>query len=73
MGILNGVHAFLNVCHFYRRIHAIGEEAVLADEIFSNQKEKVIEGFNLLSVHASPTELGAIFLAELEKEVEALG
>lgn len=72
-GVLNGVHAFLNVALFYRRL--VASRADLADEarhLYETQRDKVRAAWVTCAAHASPTPLGRLFLAELGREVQAL-
>jgi len=72
-GVINGVHAFLNVATFYRRL---GERrpdlASLAAELYEAQRQKVREAWALCAAVVEPTPLGHIFLDELALEVERL-
>ncbi len=69
-GVMNGVHAFVNVCEFYRRL--AGCESSRDSTIFEQQAVKVRTGWRYLKEAAQPTEVGADFLNELEQAVEAL-
>lgn len=72
MGVLLGVHAFVNVCTFYERLmDACGSDRLSA-EIHALQAHKVREGLQLLHDHAEPTDLGAAFIGALDKQVGQL-
>lgn len=72
-GILNGVHAFVNVCRYYERLAQHSPEiAENAREILSVQKRKLADGWKYLEAHAKPTELGSTFFCELERAVDAI-
>jgi HEXXH motif-containing protein len=72
-GVVNGVHAFLNVALFYRRLAERRPDlADMASEIYELQRSKVREAWALCAAHAQPTPLGRIFLDELALEVERL-
>jgi HEXXH motif-containing protein len=68
--VLLGVHAFLDVCHYHRRLADHGHDASSA--IYEHQRAKVREGLDLLLGHARPTPLGTQVLTDLEREVGAL-
>lgn len=72
-GVLNGIHAFVNVCEFYRRL-ADGRPDMAdgANEIYGIQHARLIEAWDYFSSCAVPTELGGPFLEELGAAVEAL-
>lgn len=72
-GVLNGVHAFLNLCIFYKRVlERIPELARPAEEILEGERMRVREAWEYLVRRAVPTSLGHRFLAELAAEVERL-
>lgn len=72
-GVLDGVHAFLNVSLFYGRLRALGgEEGGVAARLFGEQRRKVLRAWEYLAPRAVPTALGAAFLADLGREVRAL-
>jgi HEXXH motif-containing protein len=71
-GVLLGVHAFLDVCHYHRRLseHGIGDGA--SEAIYERQRANVRGGLDLLLANARPTALGEQLLTELEREVAGL-
>jgi HEXXH motif-containing protein len=71
-GVLLGVHAFLDVCHYHRRLseHAVGDG--VSEAIYERQRAKVCAGLDLLLANARPTVLGEQLLTELEREVAVL-
>jgi HEXXH motif-containing protein len=72
-GLLNGIHSFVNVATFYRRVtESQPDLAEYADELYCLQRDKVREGWETFAPLARPTPLGATFLAELEIAVAAL-
>jgi HEXXH motif-containing protein len=71
-GILMGVHAFLDVCSFYRRLEQAGVAVDIAPIIFDRQRGKVLRGMEVLLREASPTVVGARVIEELEREVARL-
>lgn len=72
-GVVNGVHAFLNVSLFYRRLAERRPElADMATQLYELQRGKVREAWAVCVAHAQPTALGRIFLDELALEVERL-
>ncbi len=72
-GLLNGVHAFLNVALFYRHLaDKRPEMADYASEIFEVQRGKVKKGWATCAASARATALGQTFLGELEAEVDKL-
>lgn len=72
-GVVNGVHAFLNVALFYRRLaERRPDYADLASELYETQRRKVREGWALCATAAVPTPVGRCFLDELALEVERL-
>ncbi len=71
-GLLLGVHAFLNVCGFYRRLFddpLLGPSAI---DVFARQRRKVLGGLRTLQTHGRPTRLGSILMAEFEAASAAL-
>lgn len=64
-GLVLGVHAFLNVCHFYRRVEG-------GEGVFERQRSKVRQGWETARPLLKPTPLGREFIEELEREVRAL-
>lgn len=73
VGVLHGVHAFVNVCLFYKRLAERPDEtAEDAARLFESQAQSVREGWTYLSRHARPTPAGAVFLAQLQEGVETL-
>lgn len=72
-GLLNGVHAFVNVCHFYRRLsERQPERAGGAESIYEEQRARVLEAWAYLEPRATPTRAGETFMAELAIAVEGL-
>ena len=72
-GLLNGVHAFSNVCQYYRRL---AERAPWAGEVAAQKHAlhapKVRQAWAYLKAHAEPTPLGALLFAQLEAAVGAV-
>jgi HEXXH motif-containing protein len=72
-GVISGVHAFLNVAWFYRRMAERRRDlAAHAGEVYETQRRKVREAWALCEATAEPTPLGRMFLNELAAEVERL-
>jgi hypothetical protein len=71
-GLLNGVHAFVNVCLYYQRVIAHTDSSGGAEHILELQRDKVLQAWDYLSPRAVPTELGLIFLTDLEQAIERL-
>lgn len=70
-GLVDGVHAFLNVCQYHRRLGERFPDAWTSSLIYERQKRHVIQAGITLRKHAVPTQLGAILLEEFARE-EAL-
>jgi HEXXH motif-containing protein len=70
-GLVLGVHAFLNVCHYYRRV-AAAYDAADARRVADLQREKVKTAWARAKPFLRPTPLGAAFLADLDARVTAL-
>ncbi len=70
-GLVDGVHAFLNVCHYHRRLQERFPDAWTSGKIYERQKRNVIQAGIALREHAVPTQIGAILLEEFARE-EAL-
>ena len=72
-GLLNGVHAFVNVCEFYRR-RALKEPtlAAAADDVRELQRARVLQAWDYLEARADPTTLGQFVMDDLAAAVEAL-
>lgn len=72
IGILRGVHAFVNVCEFYRRLQNVPELAEIAASIVDHQREQIRTGWAEFSAHAHPTPIGVPLVDELRQEVGRL-
>ncbi len=72
-GLLNGVHAFVNVCEFYRRL-AVTEPTLAdpAEAVRELQRERVLQAWDYLQSRAQPTALGQFVMDDLAAAVEAL-
>jgi len=72
-GLLNGVHAFVNVCEFYRRL-ALAEPTLAepAEAVYSVQRRRVLEAWDYLEPRLRPTRLGQTLVAELAAAVRGL-
>ncbi|SEL31100.1 aKG-HExxH-type peptide beta-hydroxylase [Nitrosovibrio tenuis] len=70
-GLLDGVHAFLNVCRYHRRLGERLSNAWASAAIYQRQKRNIIQASMTLRQHAIPTRLGAMLLEEFSRE-EAL-
>lgn len=70
-GLVDGVHAFLNVCHYHRRLQARFPGMSASDVIYQRQKRNIIQANKTLREQAIPTRLGAMLLDEFARE-EAL-
>lgn len=70
-GLIDGVHAFLNVCAFYRRLAEHGPGSG-AERIYARQAGNIRTAWESLKREALPTELGAMLFTEFEREVHAL-
>lgn len=72
LGVLLGVHAFVNVCVFYLRlIHVMGADP-RSERVYATQIDNVRRGLALLEQHADPTPIGAAVIAALSQEVNQL-
>lgn len=64
-GLTLGVHAFLNVCEWYRRVIAtVPEQAPRAPAILAKQLEKVRQAMATLTLEGQPTDLGQALLKD---------
>ncbi|SCY30863.1 HEXXH motif-containing putative peptide modification protein [Nitrosospira sp. Nsp13] len=70
-GLVDGVHAFLNVCRYHRRLEMRFPDARVSGAIYERQKRNVIQAGITLRKHAVPTPIGAMLLEEFARE-EAL-
>lgn len=72
-GVVNGVHAFINVCEFYQRL-AQSEPGLEAQalEVYQEQRHRVLEAWDYMQPHLHPTPIGRSLIADLQKAVEAL-
>ncbi len=70
-GVLNGVHAFLGVCAYYRRLTDHPEHGAFARYKLDLHWPKVLKGWEYLSSKAQPTPLGRRFLEGLEAAIQA--
>jgi len=71
-GLIDGVHAFLNVCEFHRRLSTQPAWRTHSLFIYERQKKKIKEAWQTLTSAAVPTALGESFFSELEGEVAGL-
>ncbi len=70
-GLIDGVHAFLNVCAFHRRL-AERFPGSGSETIYARQARNVRTAWLSLRREALPTDLGTMLFAEFEREVAAL-
>jgi HEXXH motif-containing protein len=71
-GLVLGVHAFLNVCHYYRRVSQREGAGGAAAALFEKQREKVRAAWATAKPYLLPTPIGTGFFEVLEQEVMAL-
>ncbi len=71
-GLVLGVHAFLNVCHYYRRVSQLDGASGAAAALFERQREKVRRAWATARPFLFPTQIGIGFFEVLEQEVMAL-
>jgi HEXXH motif-containing protein len=74
IGVVNGVHAFLNVCRYYERLKKVdatrwGKEA---DTVLKVQRPKIAEAWSYIQQHAVWTESGARVAHSLDTAVQEL-
>jgi len=72
IGLVNGVHAFLNVCRYYQRLQKKdsarwGKEA---DFVLKAQKPKIAEAWSYIQKHAAWTETGEGVARDLDAAVK---
>lgn len=75
LGLLLGVHAFLDVCGFHRRVidsNAEPTQTSISSSIFERQAARVQSAWATLTTVAEPTPVGQILLSNLEREVARL-
>jgi HEXXH motif-containing protein len=70
-GLIDGVHAFLNVCRYHRKLGEWCHGAWIPGAIYERQKQNVIQANALLQQHAAPTRIGTMLMEEFTRE-EAL-
>jgi hypothetical protein len=74
-GILNGVHAFLNVCLYYHRLIRSVDKSMVGNafhEIYETQYKNLIKGWSYLKSKAVPSATGELIFEGLEKEINKL-
>jgi HEXXH motif-containing protein len=71
-GLILGIHAFLNVALYYRRLAQWREGDKTAHMLYERQTKKVRSAWNTAKPFIRPTDLGEKFFAVLEREVLAL-
>lgn len=71
-GLVDGVHAFLNVCRYHQRLQERFPDAWASGVIYERQKRNVIQANALLREHGIPTGLGKMLLDEFERETALL-
>jgi HEXXH motif-containing protein len=75
MGLVAGVHAFVNVHAFYARLRALHPHpslAALAERKLADHRSKLGAVWPHIMAHARPTALGATFLAEMDSYLRSL-
>ncbi|MEL7351673.1 MAG: HEXXH motif-containing putative peptide modification protein [Cyanobacteria bacterium P01_A01_bin.116] len=72
IGVLYGVHAFLNVCHFYARYKDTEGAPAIARQVYEHQCTKLKKGWQRLQRYAVPTALGESLFAELENGIDSV-
>lgn len=70
-GLVDGVHAFLNVCGFHRRFAEIFPDSA-TEATYARQAENVRVAWKTLQRHALPTTLGIQLFTLFETEVARL-
>jgi HEXXH motif-containing protein len=70
-GLIDGIHAFLNVCGFHRRYAELFPNTG-AEAIYERQAANVRAAWHTLRRNAIPTTLGAELFAQFEVEVATL-
>ena len=70
--MLLGVHAFLNVCGFHRRLSRHPAFTATAHAVVDRQKNKLRLGLSLLQAHGMPSRLGEELMREMSVAVEQL-
>lgn len=71
-GLLNGIHAFVNVCVYYQRVAQQLPSPERAEMVFKEQRARVRTAWKHFAPRARPTPVGASLLTDLEREVKAL-
>jgi hypothetical protein len=74
-GILNGVHAFINVYHYYLRAIKSKEAKAIREilqRILEDQHKKIFRGWEYLIKHSKPTPLGKRIIGEMEFEIQKI-
>lgn len=72
-GLLNGVHAFVNVCEFYRRLATTEPTlAAPAESVYELQRKRVLQAWDYLLLQAQPTALGQFVMEDLSAAVDDL-
>lgn len=72
-GVMNGIHAFVNVCEFYRRLSlAQPHLASGVAPIYEDQAERVRRAWSYFRERAQPTAVGEAFVSQLGAAAEAL-
>jgi HEXXH motif-containing protein len=73
LGVLLGVHAFLDVCAYHRRLIETGlGDRACSEQIHARQATRVRQAWSLLRAVGRPTAAGERVLAALATQVEAL-
>lgn len=72
LGLLLGVHAFLSVVTWYRRLQRSPLRADIWSEVAKRQAANVVAGWTSLEKHARPTAVGFSVMEELAAAVEAM-
>jgi HEXXH motif-containing protein len=67
-GLVDGVHAFLNVCRYHRRLAGCHADSWPSRVIYERQRRNVRQAWSTLREHALPTRVGALLFEEFALE-----
>jgi HEXXH motif-containing protein len=70
LGLLLGVHAFIAVCGYYRRLQRSDRQAEVWSEVLKRQQSNVAVAWSTLVKEADTTPLGEVVLSEMKRAVE---
>ena len=71
-GLLNGIHAFLNVCKYYQKVMDVTNDIDSTADMYKLQRERVLQAWEYMAPRIKPTSYGAMILNDMEAGIGEL-